>query len=206
MTPALRARPRKSYNAPMIRRAHVADVPALAKLVNDAAEYGLMLPRSLESLYENLRDYHVAIDDDDHVVGVCGLGVVWANLAEVYALVVDPSQRGKGLGKQLVQACITEAQQLGVRRLMTLTYEKVFFEKLGFSVVDRQQLPLKVWSECVRCPKNQACDEIAMVCELTDVPEVSAPTPQAPPPDEYVIPLTLSATRRPSALPPMDDD
>jgi len=190
----------------MIRRAHVADVPALGKLVNDAAEFGLMLPRSLESLYENLRDYHVAVDDGGDVVGVCGLGVVWANLAEVYALVVDPSQRGKGLGKQLVRHCIEEAEQLGLLRLMTLTYEKAFFEKLGFTVVDRQQLPLKVWSECVRCPKNQACDEIAMVLELSHVPEVSAPRPQAPPPDEYVIPLTLSAKRRQAALPPVEDD
>ncbi|MFW6058637.1 MAG: N-acetyltransferase [Phycisphaeraceae bacterium] len=190
----------------MIRRAHVADVPALGKLINDAAEYGLMLPRSMGALYENVRDYHVALDEQDEIVGVCGLGIVWANLAEVYALVVAPDQRGKGLGRQLVQACIDEAHTLGIRRLMTLTYEKAFFEKLGFSVVDRQRLPLKVWSECVRCPKNQACDEIAMIRELTDVPEVSAPQPQAPPTDEYVIPLTLSAKRRHAALPPVEGD
>ena len=200
-----------------IRRAHVADVPAIGKLINDCAEFGLMLPRSLESLYENVRDFQVAVEaesprDDaprageQRVVGVCGLAVIWANLAEVYSLVVAPDQRGQRLGKRLVEACVDEARQVGVRRLMTLTYEKTFFEKLEFSVVDRQQLPLKVWSECVRCPKNQACDEIAMIRELPDVPEANAPEPQTPPADEYVIPLTLSAKRRQSALPPVEGD
>ncbi len=212
----------KPYNGGMmtgIRRAHVADVPTISKLINDAAEYGLMLPRSLGSLYENVRDYHVAVEaveegadnsegaaGEERVVGVCGLGIVWANLAEVYALVVAPDQRGKGLGGRLVQACVDEARELGIRKLMTLTYEKRFFERAGFAVVDRQQLPLKVWSECVRCPKNQACDEIAMIRELPEVPQVSAPRPQAPPADAYVIPLTLSATRRQAALPPMEGD
>lgn len=197
-----------AYNDGMIRRAHVADVPAFGKLINDAAEFGLMLPRSYESLYENLRDFHVAIDDTDRgrVVGVCGLGVVWANLAEIYALVVAPDQRGKGLGRRLAEHCVAEAEQLGVRKLMTLTYEQTFFEKLGFTVVDRQQLPLKVWSECVRCPKNQACDEIAMIRELTHVPEVTAPQPETPPPDRYVIPLTLSVGRARAALPPLEGD
>lgn len=193
----------------MIRRAHVADVPHFGQIINDCAEYGLMLPRSLESLYENVRDFHVAVADDgdaERIVGVCGLGVVWANLAEVYALVVAPDQRGKGVGRQLVERCVEEAAQLGVRRLMTLTYEQAFFDRLGFSVVDRQRLPLKVWSECVRCPKNQACDEIAMIRELEHVPEATAPKPSAPPADRYVIPITLSVGGRRTALPPIEGD
>ena len=208
-----------------IRRATVADVPAMAKLINDAAEFGLMLPRSLASLYENVREFQVAVagrseergagsgdgdnvpsivgswdrsidsDASQAVVGVCGLSIVWANLAEVVSLVVAPEARGRKLGKRLAQACLDEAEALGIRRVMTLTYERGFFESLGFTVVDRQALPLKVWSECVRCPKNQACDEIAMIRELRHVPELQAPKPEAPPRDAYVVPVTLSATR-----------
>ncbi|MEX0654965.1 MAG: N-acetyltransferase [Phycisphaeraceae bacterium] len=187
----------------MIRRAHIADVPAMAQIINDCAEYGLMLPRSLASLYENVRDFHVAIDDDAGVVGVCGLAVVWANLAEVYALAVSPTCRGRGLGRQLVLTCVDEAEELGVKRLMTLTYEQAFFQKLGFAVIDRQQLPLKVWSECVRCPKNQACDEIAMVRVIEDVPELNVPRPAAPPADQYIVP---TVTRLRVGMPPVEDD
>lgn len=181
-----------AYNRPMvIRRATVADVPVMAQIINNEAEQGLMLPRSLSYLYENVREFQVVEDDasDAGVVGVCALSIIWANMAEVQALAVRPEHRGRGLGKQLVRACLDEAAALGIRRVMTLTYERAFFEKLGFTVLDRQQLPLKVWSECVRCPKNQHCDETAMVRELTDVPEVEAPAPAAPAPYDYVVPI-----------------
>jgi amino-acid N-acetyltransferase len=198
-----------------IRRATVADVPAMSKIINDCAEFGQMLPRSLSSLYENVREFHVAEAERDAegsgdspgggVVGVCGLSVVWANLAECCALAVAPDQRGKGLGRRLVEACVEEARLLGIRTIMTLTYERVFFERLGFAVVDRQQLPLKVWSECVRCPKNQACDEIAMTRVLEDVPELAVPRPAVPPPDKYIVPI-IRAMRSGRPVPPEDDD
>lgn len=163
----------------MIRRALIKDIVGIAKLVNQFAERGLMLHRSLEHLYEHARDFHVAVDDEENVVGVCGLNIVWADLAEVYSLAVDSSQQGKGLGSRLVEAAIEDARELGIAKLMSLTYEQRFFERLGFTVVDRMTLPLKVWSECMYCPKNQACDEIAMVYQL-DVPRVEAPKPGRP--------------------------
>jgi amino-acid N-acetyltransferase len=193
-----------------IRRAEARDVPQLAQIVNDCAEYGLMLHRSHSFLYERLRDFCVAVEPSpsaaneggDRVIGVCGLRVIWSNLAEIYALAVDPPQRGQGLGRMLVEACVEEARRLGIRRLMSLTYEQPFFEKLGFAVVDRQTLPLKVWSECLQCPKNQACDEIAMVRVLTDVPDLAAASdtiarPPTPAPHEYVVPVIL---RTPGAV------
>lgn len=189
----------------MIRRAQIGDIPTATRIINEAAEYGLMLPRSLASMYENIRDFHVAVESDhegiEQVVGVCGLQVVWANLAEVYALAVNPTHRGKGIGRRLVLSCIDEAEILGIRRLMTLTYQRDFFDKLGFEVVDRQQLPLKVWSECVRCPKNQACDEIAMIRVLEEVPEIRVPEAASPPADDYIVPVTLRTMRSSTALP-----
>lgn len=163
----------------MIRRALIKDIVGIARLVNQFAERGLMLHRSMENLYEHARDFHVAVDNNDNVVGVCGLNIVWADLAEVYSLAVDKSQQSKGLGSRLVEATIEDARELGIARLMSLTYEQRFFERLGFTVVDRMTLPLKVWNECMSCPKNQACDEIAMVYDL-DVPTIKAPKPGRP--------------------------
>ena len=171
----------------MIRHASIRDVPEFGKIINDCAEYGLMLHRSMGELYEAVRDFHVAIEDGK-VVGVCGLKVVWGNLAEVYSLAVAPDYRNRGIGRRLVLTCIDEAEELGIHKLMTLTYEQHFFTRCGFSVVDRQTLPLKVWSECARCPKNQACDEIAMV-RVLEVPDLT-PTHNTPAPN-YEVPVPL---------------
>lgn len=178
----------------MIRRAEIKDVPVFGKIINDCAEYGLMLHRSMSYLYEHVRDFHVAVEDGK-VVGVCGLSIVWANMAEVYALAVEPSQRGKGLGRQLVLHCVDEGYELGIKTLMTLTYEKTFFSHCGFETVDRSSLPLKVWSECARCPKNQACDEIAMI-RVLDVPDLNIPRPELPA-SAYEVPVVLKVRSLP---------
>ncbi len=192
----------------MIRKAAISDIPAIFDIIKDAAEYGLMLHRSHGYLYEHVRDFHVACDDEepDKVLGVCGLMIIWGNLAEVYALAVRSDQRGKRWGSKLVEACVEEARELKIRRLMSLTYEQRFFDRLGFEVVDRQTLPLKVWSQCVTCAKNQACDEIAMVRTLEDVPDSSPPLPL--PTANYVVP-TVTRQRQQFApgepRPPMNE-
>jgi len=171
-----------------VRPAGVADVVRIAGIVNDYAERGRMLHRSHAELYEHLRDYQVA-DGGGQILGVVGLRIMWSNLAEVYALAVSPEARGQGLGKRLVLSAVDEAEQLGIGRVFALTYEREFFERCGFHVVDRhQQLPLKVWSECVRCPKNQACDEIAMV-RVLEVPEIAASGPQRIALEQYEVPV-----------------
>jgi len=186
----------------MIRRAAITDVPDMGRIINAAAEFGLMLHRSQAYLYEHIRDFHVAVDDNaegnEKVVGVCGLNVIWATIAEVYALAVDRGQRGRGIGGRLVQACIDEARQLGIPRVMSLTYEKRFFERLGFTVVDRQSLPLKVWSQCVHCSKNQACDEIAMIHHVQGVtvgPTLAEPQTGEHDDDSVPVPITIGHTR-----------
>ncbi|MEM7625237.1 MAG: N-acetyltransferase [Planctomycetota bacterium] len=180
----------------MIRRARIADVPAMGRIINDAAEFGLMLPKSTAALYETVRQFHVVEDETTgDVVGVCGLSIIWASLAEVVSLAVDASQRGKGLGRRLVEACLEEAQALGIRRVMSLTYEQAFFERLGFSVVDRQELPLKVWADCVRCPKNAACDEIAMIRVFDHIPEPEAPAPPSTAQGlRFEVPVVITTT------------
>jgi amino-acid N-acetyltransferase len=165
----------------MIRRATIHDVPRMQEIINSHAELGKMLFKSYAQLYETLRDFAV-YEDAGHVVGCTALAILWADLSEVRSLAVDDKHRGKGVGSALVRWCIDEARLMQVRKLMSLTYEQRFFERLGFLVVPKESLPLKVWSDCVRCPKNDACDEIAMVLELLDVtPAVgpkAVPTPR----------------------------
>jgi amino-acid N-acetyltransferase len=131
-----------------------------------------MLHRSLESVYEALREFQVFCDEDGSIAGCVAVDVFWADLAEVKSLAVREGHRGGGVGMRLVRAAVRDARRLGVRRLFALTYEKEFFLRQGFRVIDRQMLPEKVWRECLACPKADACDEIAMMQELTDDGEV----------------------------------
>ncbi|MCD6365596.1 MAG: N-acetyltransferase [Planctomycetes bacterium] len=151
----------------IIRPARVSDAGAICDLTNYYAERGLMLHRSLESVYEALREFIVA-QDNGKIVGCCAVDVFWADLAEVRSLAVAQGVRGLGIGSQLVAAAIEDARRLGIRRLFTLTYERKFFERHGFNVVDRQTLPEKVWRVCIACPKVDACDETAMILLLEE--------------------------------------
>ena len=162
----------------MIRTATIHDVPRIQQIINSHAELGKMLFKSYGQLYEDLRDFGV-YEVGGAVVGCVALTIIWADLAEVRSLAVDEDYRGQGIGRQLVEWSIDEARRLGIARLMALTYEQAFFEKLGFHVVPKETLPLKVWSDCVRCPKRNGCDEIAVVRDLPDV--VNANQPAAPP-------------------------
>ncbi|MDH7570573.1 MAG: N-acetyltransferase [Armatimonadota bacterium] len=148
-----------------IRKAVIADVEQIACLVNGYADENRMLHRSLDELYENVRDFFVA-EEEGRVQGCCALRVVWADLAEVKSLAVARECQGKGVGRRLVEACVEEAAQLGIPRVFCLTYEVEFFRRCGFHVVDRAQFPRKVWSECVRCAKFFDCTEVAMTREV----------------------------------------
>jgi amino-acid N-acetyltransferase len=158
-----------------VRPAKVADAAAICELVNYYAERGRMLHRSLESVYNNLRDFLVAAQDDGRVVGCTALSLVWGDLAEVKSMAVRPELRRGGIGSALLTAALAEARRLGVARVFALTYETEFFARGGFEVIDRDSLPEKVWSECLSCPKADACDETAMMLRVD--PQHPAPGP-----------------------------
>jgi len=147
-----------------IREAKVTDVLAIHGLISSYAELDRMLFRSMADIYENLQVFRVAEIDGD-VVGCCALQVVWSDLAEVKSLAVKENFLGKGVGKALAESMLKQAEALGVEKVFTLTLEPDFFEKSGFRKVDKDTLPMKVWSDCARCPKQDHCDEIAMVYE-----------------------------------------
>ncbi len=153
----------------MVRKAKIADVIEIQKMLKDFAQSGRLLARSLSELYTHLRDMFVFIDGESgEVVGCCSLHIVWENLAEIRSLAVSESHQKRGIGRILVEACIAEARELGIGRLFTLTYEVGFFERVGFHPVDKNMFPQKVWADCLHCPKFPNCDENALVL---DIPE-----------------------------------
>jgi len=145
-----------------MRSAKVLDVEGIYSLINFYAERDRMLFRSLADIYENLQAFTVA-ELDGNVVGCCALQIIWSDLAEIKSLAVNEANIDKGVGKMLVAAAAEQARQLGLPRVFALTLNPAFFEKLGFSVVEKDTLPMKVWSDCARCPKQQNCDEIAVI-------------------------------------------
>jgi len=148
-----------------IEKAQICDIPLIHKLVNGFGSQGLMLPRPLSELYENLRDFYV-VRDGETVVGCGALHICWEDLVEVKSVAVAEGHQGKGIGAMVVQSCVDEAKLLGVAEVFVLTYEPEFFTRFGFKLVDLLELPRKVWGECQRCPKYPDCDENAMVLKL----------------------------------------
>jgi amino-acid N-acetyltransferase len=149
----------------MIRKAQINDVKEIQKLLMKYASQGDMLSRSLSELYESLRDFFVSADDGT-LLGAAALHIVWDDLAEVRSVAVAEEAGRKGIGSQLVQACISEARQIGLKRIFCLTYKPEFFAKLGFRLVDKSELPHKVWGDCIKCVKFPDCDENAMILDL----------------------------------------
>lgn len=144
-----------------IDKARIGDVPQIHKLINSFASRGDMLARPLSEIYENIRDYFV-VRQGKKIIACAALHVSWSDLAEVKALAVAASNQKKGLGARLVASCVKEAGELDIPIIFCLTYQPVFFEKLGFTRVDKMKLPKKVWTECFHCPKFPDCDEVAL--------------------------------------------
>ena len=145
------------------RKATFEDIEAIFKLVTDYAADGVMLARSRNTLYETLRDMIVAVTEEGEIVGVGGLHIIRDRLAEVRTMAVSPKMTRQGIGAEIVRRLIREGEHLGVEKVFTLTYKPGFFQTLGFQTITKEELPHKVWKECIDCPKFPNCDEIAMV-------------------------------------------
>ena len=144
------------------RKARFGDIESIYGLVDIYAAQGDMLPRSRNTLYENLRDMIVA-ETDDIVIGVGALHIMWDRLAEVRMMAVSPQYMRQGIGTEIVRLLLDEGDAIGIEKVFTLTYKPDFFRKLGFIRISREELPQKVWKECIDCPKYPNCDEIAMI-------------------------------------------
>ncbi|NPV80956.1 MAG: N-acetyltransferase [Firmicutes bacterium] len=162
-----------------IRKARITDVENIQQLVNNYADKGLMLPRSLSMLYESLREFMVAEDINisenadgsrkPEILGTGALHVIWSDLAEIRALAVAPHKTGTGIGRRLVESLLAEARDLGIPYVFALTYQPVFFEKCGFTRIEKEQLPQKVWKDCINCPRFPNCDEVALIIKIPEI-------------------------------------
>ncbi len=148
-----------------IRKARIPDCQQMQTLINAFAGKGIMLPRSLNDIYETLRDHFVA-EMDGKIIGVCGIHILWEDLAEIRSLAVKKSFQNRGVAKRLVNRCIKDARALGLKRIFVLTYVPEFFKKMGFKEIDKSGLPQKIWGDCLRCPKFPNCDETALIRAL----------------------------------------
>lgn len=147
------------------RKAKLSDVEEIITLINHFAEKGLMLSRTRSTLYEGIREVVVAVEDDK-ILGTGSLHIIWDDLAEIRTLAVDQNYQGKGIGRKLVEILLQEAHQLHCPKVFTLTYQVEFFKRMGFTLVDKESMPHKVWKECINCVKFPNCDENAMILNL----------------------------------------
>lgn len=145
-----------------VRKASMRDTAAILALINAYAAKGIMLPRTEFEMSENIRDFAV-VHSGGQLVGCGALHFYSPQIAEVRSLAVDPGWKTHGIGRLLMDALEQEARQHGLQSIFAFTYVDRFFAKMGYHLVDRGDLPLKAWKDCLRCPKFQACDEIAML-------------------------------------------
>ncbi|MGM0417090.1 MAG: N-acetyltransferase [Thermodesulfobacteriota bacterium] len=158
----------------MLRHATLKDVKTIHKLINHFAGQHQMIGRPLSQLYDHLRDFWVFEDDDTgEIIGCCALQFCWESLAEIRSLAVHHNFQGKRIGTILVTRMMEEAEEYGMTHVFTLTYQPDFFKKFGFDIIDRSELPLKIWADCIHCVKFPDCDETAMMNNISNDPEAT---------------------------------
>ena len=151
----------------MIRKATIKDIKAIHALLHQYGREGQLLPRPLSVLYDHVRDFTVYVDNKDGgVLGCCALQFCWDDLAEIRSLAVHPEHVGKGIGSKLVEHALSDAKSFGIQKVFALTYRPSFFNRFGFQQIDRSELPIKIWADCISCIKFPDCDEIAMMKQI----------------------------------------
>jgi len=149
----------------VLRNALIQDAKNIQLLVNSYATAGEMLHLSINEIYEKILEFKV-YEVKPAIVGCCAMHPVWDDIAEIRSLAVAKGHEGRGIGRSLVEESILHAKRVGFRRLFTLTYKTAFFESLNFKIIDKDLLPKKVWSDCIKCIKFPNCDEISLILDL----------------------------------------
>jgi amino-acid N-acetyltransferase len=173
-----------------VRKAGMSDIAPLLALINGYAAKGIMLPRTEFEMSENIRDFSVLYSGAD-LIGCGALHFYSPVVGEVRSLAVDPHWTTHGAGRRVVEALIEEARQFSLDAVFAFTYVAGFFRKLGFHEVERGELPLKVWKDCLRCPKFQCCDEIAVVRVLEPEHWPGRHTPRQESEESVLLPIVI---------------
>lgn len=149
-----------------VRKAGMRDIGPILHLINSYAAKGIMLPRTEFEMSESIRDFSVAVSEN-RLMGCGALHFYSPTTAEIRSLAVDEVWKTHGVGRRLIEALVEEARQFSLHAVFAFTYVPEFFRKMGFQEVERGALPLKAWKDCLRCPKFQCCDEIAVMRVLS---------------------------------------
>lgn len=148
-----------------VERAKISDATSMQQLINHFVSQDDILPRALGEICEDIRDYFV-VREGNKIIACAALHINWLDLAEIRSLATAEEERHQGVGSLLVQACLNEARELGITTVYCLSRRPSFFEKQGFHLVDKTELPRKIWGDCYRCPKFPNCDASALICHL----------------------------------------
>jgi len=175
-----------------VRKAVMHDIPAILHLINGYAAKGIMLPRTEFELSEAIRDFTVVLLDNEFL-GCGALHFYSPTIAEIRSLAVHEHAKTHGVGRRVVEALVKEAQDYELDAVFAFTYVVDFFKRVGFHDVERGVLPLKAWKDCLRCPKFQACDEIAVLLILNPDRWHAA---QLSSPDDQFIQLPIPSAAR----------
>ena len=153
----------------MIRKATIKDIKTIHELLHEYGKKEELLARPLSELYDHVRDFSVYEDPSNaNIIGCCALQFCWEDLAEIRSLAVHPDHLKKNIGSELTDTALDEARSFNIAKVFTLTYKPDFFKKFGFVQIQKSELPLKIWSDCIICVKFPDCDEIAMLKELKE--------------------------------------
>lgn len=157
--------PAAKDNGIIIRRATVLDADRIHQLIKTHSDKGLMLAKTPYKIFSNIQKFFVA-EQNGIIIGCAALSVLWSDCAEITSLAVDESYLRQGIGKMLVEECISDAKRLMIGKIFALTYQDTFFEKLGFLKSNKDLFPRKLWRECLECPKLEVCDEKAYMLDI----------------------------------------
>lgn len=154
-----------SANEVVLREALPTDVEEMHALLDGFAKQGLLLPRAVEEVYRNFREFVIA-EHDGRIVGCAGLRLYSEELGEIVGLAVSEESHGRGVGRLMIEALLAQAKSLGLSKVIALTLQPEFFHKLGFEPTVVSQYPQKIAADCSRCAKRATCIEIAVQYDL----------------------------------------
>ena len=155
------------------RNAKLPDAFAIEQLIQVHVGDGTLLPRSLREICENIRDF-IVVENEGEIVGCGALHLYGMHLAEIRSITVSSKSKSKGAGRVLIAALLKEAKQQSVTCVCLFTRIPDFFGRMGFREVEKEALPDKALKDCQLCPRQNACDEIAMYMgKLPKTAEVS---------------------------------
>ena len=148
------------------KKASLSDIEAMQTLVQPEVTSGVILARNNDEIATNIRSYILAFNDD-RLIGFCALHIHTSQLAEIRSLIVKDGLRGQKIGESLVTHSLDEAKNLGLKRILSLTYKQSFFERLGFVEIPKESLPEhKIWADCIKCKHFPVCNEVSLIKNL----------------------------------------